>query len=79
MQSGSALSSSCTLRSLVRTNPVLYLTVSDGIVQAIAYVLSKRHVEGAGSMDDEPGPDEAAIASSPMKKSKSSVPRFCDK
>lgn len=58
--------------------PVLNLTVANGVVNSVSYtrisLTSSRHVDYS-----VPGPFAAAKASSPMKKSRSSVPLFIDK
>lgn len=56
------------------THPVLNLPVSYRVVDPIAYALSAPH--GQRLKAAIPGPLEAASASSPMKKSRSSVPRL---
>jgi hypothetical protein len=61
--------------------PVLYLSMTNRIMQAITYVSvsPSSGYRNAPQSEALPGPEEAEIASSPMKKSRSSVPRLDDK
>ena len=70
------VSSSCVTVS-EETYPVFDLAVSDWIMNAIA--LLGLEIGGDLGCCYLPGPFDAARASSPMKKSKSSVPRFIDR
>jgi hypothetical protein len=58
--------------------PVLDLPMTNGIVNAVACHISVL-ISFSSPSPDIPGPAEAVRASSPMKKSKSSVPLFADK
>jgi len=53
--------------------------MSDGIVDAITYPIISPRLMNMPSNIHTPGPLAAVRASSPMKKSKSSVPLFADK
>jgi hypothetical protein len=62
---------------LEKTYPVFDLAMSDWIVNAVAFL--GLEIDSDSSCYYVPGPFDAASASSPMKKSKSSVPRFIDR
>jgi hypothetical protein len=57
--------------------PIFYLTMADWIMNAIALLMLE--VNGDICWSYIPGPLDAANASSPIKKSKSSVPRFIER
>lgn len=59
--------------------PVLYLAMSDGIVYTVACAMLAGFMFSLAVMLCLPGPEDAASASSPIKKSKSSVPLFPDR
>ena len=70
------VSSSCVV-ILEETYPVFDLAVSNWIMNAISLLWLE--IGDEASCCYIPGPFDAASASSPMKKSKSSVPRFIDR
>ena len=59
----------------LRPYPILYLAVSDWVMDAVSFGRQQKFV-CSPSLDHVPGPAVAARASSPMKKSRSSVPLF---
>lgn len=73
----------CASTQRPRTYPVLDLPMPYGVMYSIAYallsVLSPSLCSHVSELHRVPGPAAAANASSPMKKSRSSVPLFADR
>ncbi len=81
-QNRSIWSLTTTLATVVRhmllpdnTHPIFYLAMSNRIMQSVTWEISRCSTPSSALLCS-PGPEDAAIASSPMKKSRSSVPRF---